>query len=288
VSVEAVHEPARRGLLDSARRGLLSSARRLLAEPRARGLDVDGVDLSLAHREILRSKPQTRRLFARFYEECLAQDERWFAGVQGGRWELGSGAGFMGELHPEVVTSDVKPLPFVKVTCGAEALPTGPETLRAVYLVNVFHHLPDPRAFFREMLRVLKPGGGVVMIEPWHGPVASALFKRLHASEGFEKDQPRWEAEDGAGPMSRANQALSHVVFRRDRAIFEAEFPQLEICLERPHSHLSYLLSGGVNFRSLAPAAASGAIEAVERALTPVAPLVALQQTIVLRKRRSA
>ena len=85
--------------------------------------------------------------------------------------------------------------------------------------------------------------------------------------------------------MSLANQALSYVVFRRDRARFEAEFPGLEIVEERPHSHVAFLASGGVNFRALAPAWAMGALEAVEDALRPLDRWLALQQLIVLRRR---
>src|SRR5690349_1081863 len=39
--------------------------RRMLEEPRARGLPVDGTAFTIAHREILRTKPQTRRVFER-------------------------------------------------------------------------------------------------------------------------------------------------------------------------------------------------------------------------------
>lgn len=264
---------------------MIAWLRNLLIEPSVRDLDPDAPDCTTAQREILRGKPLLRRLFEGFYRECRAADASFFGDTPGQRLEIGSGSSFFKEVFPDVVTSDIKPLPFVDIVARAEALPFERESLRAIYAINVFHHLPQPRLFFAELLRVLHPGGGVVMIEPFFGPFARFLFKRLHASEGFEMNVPAWEAEKNMGAMSNANQALSYVVFTRDRAMFEREFPELEIVLDRPHTHLLYLLSGGVNFRQLMPDWMGGALAAAERCLAPLNPLIAIQHTVVLRRR---
>jgi SAM-dependent methyltransferase len=259
--------------------------RRLLMEPLARRYPVDSSDCTAAHRQVLRAKPLARRVFERFYRQCRALDEAFFGRATGVRWEIGSGAGFMSELYPDVITSEVKPVPFVALIASGDRLPVADGALRAVYAINVFHHLADPRAFLRELCRVLSVGGGVVLIEPHHGWLARRLFKRLHASESFDMSADDWESSREAGPMSLANQALSYVVFRRDRAVFAAEFPELEIVADRPHTHLLYLLSGGVNYRALAPAWSGAAIEWLERLLSPLAGVLALQHSIVIRRR---
>ena len=123
------------------------------------------------------------------------------------------------------------------------------------------------------------------MIEPYYGPFARMLFKRLHASEGFDMAVPRWETEQTLGAMSNANQALSYIVFTRDRETLRREFPQLEVPLDRPHTHLSYILSGGLNFRQLVPNWAAPGVELAERLLSPLNRLLAIQHTIVLRKK---
>jgi SAM-dependent methyltransferase len=264
---------------------MMTRLRRWLVEPALRQADVDSVEFSLIHRRILQRKALLRWVFEHFYRECRAMDLRYFADCPGRRLELGAGSGIIKTLYPDVITSDIKPLPFVDLVLRAERMPFPEDSLRAVYAVNVFHHLPRPRDVFRELLRVLHPGGGVVFIEPYHGPLARWLFTRLHESERFDQGVPDWEAPAATGPFSGANQALSYVVFTRDRARFEREFPGLAVVLDRPHTHLSYLASGGLNFRQLVPDRLSPLVTATERLLGPLNRWIALQHTIVLRKR---
>lgn len=267
---------------------MIERVRDWLLDPAVRGRDVDGLDCSIAHRQGLERKAILRQLFESFYRECRSMDLRYFDGVPGRRLEIGSGAGIIKNVHPDVITSDIKELPFLDLVLRGEAMPFAGNSLRAIYAINVFHHLPDPRLFFREMLRVLHPGGGVVFIEPFYGPLARWLFSRMHASEGFEPDAPTWEAAGPVGPMSNANAALSYVVFTRDRRILEEEFPDLEVVIDRPHTHLWYVVSGGVNFRQLLPDSFVPLVRFVEQLLAPFNRWLALQHTVVVRKRPSA
>lgn len=256
-----------------------------LKEPETRRLDMDGVEATVAHRAVLLRKKMLRDLFAAFYRECRKWDERYFAGAEGQRLEIGSGSSIIKEFFPDVITSDIKPLPFVDLVAPGESLPFPDGTLRAIYGINVFHHFPDPAAFFDETLRVLAPGGGVVLIEPYFGPLARWLFTRLHESEGFNANTPGWVNVEQSGPCSRVNQALSYIVFHRDRDRFQRQYPGLEIVLDRPHTQLSYFLSGGVNFRQLLPNGLVFLARGAEKALAPLNRWLALQHTIVLRKR---
>ncbi len=262
---------------------MLGFLRPWLIDPRVRNLDVDSPEFSLAHRQVLLAKPLVQQLFLDFYRRCRALDERHLAGA-GIRVEIGSGSGFMGEHFPDVITSDVKPLPFLRLACRGERMPFRDASVRTVYAINTFHHLPSPAAFLRELVRILEPGGGAILIEPWHGPLARRMFRSLHASEGFDESAAGWDAAEPTGPFSRANQALSYIVFTRDRARFEAEFPQLSLVLDEPHTHLRYFLSGGVNFRQLVPTVAGPLVVLAERMLSPLDRWIALQHTLVLRR----
>ena len=267
---------------------LMERLRETLKEPATRTLDVNTSDMTVVHRHVLLNSACLRRMFEGFYAECRRLDERLFNGCDGPRLEIGSGSSIIQEFWPDVVTSDIKPLPFVDRVVDAQAMPFADGSLRAIYGINVFHHLPRPRLFFREAIRVLQPGGGVVFIEPYHGIFARWLFPRLHDSEIFDLSADAWENDLQSGPCSGANQALSGIIFDRDRDRFVSEFPELELVLDRPHTHLSYLLSGGVNFRQLVPGWAGSLVPSLESILSPLNRWIALQHTIVLRKRGSA
>lgn len=264
---------------------LTERLRRWLLDPKvAAATDTNSVEHALAHREVLERKLLAQKLFDSFYRQCRSFDLRYFGPTQGRILEIGSGSSRLRESFPDVITSDLMPLPWIDLALSAEEMPIAEGSLRAIYGINVFHHLPDPRKFFREAIRVLNPGGGVVLIEPYHGLLARWLFPRLHPSEAFEPDAPTWESEGARARMSGANQALSYIVFKRDREQFLHEFPELELLEDHPHTHLSYLASGGVNFRQLVPNRCIGLLRGVERMLSPFNRWIALQHTIVLRK----
>jgi hypothetical protein len=70
--------------------------------------------------------------------------------------------------------------------------------------------------------------------------------------------------------MHGANQALSYIVFERDRALFEQRCPTLEVVVREPLTNwLRYLLSGGLNFRQLVPSRTEEVLRALVRLLAP-------------------
>jgi SAM-dependent methyltransferase len=158
------------------------------------------------------------------------------------------------------------------------------QSVRALFGQNCFHHFPDPEKFFQEARRVIKPGGGIVLIDPYYGPVSNIVYKRLFTTETFDKAAPEWN-ELSLDPQAKPNQALSYIVFVRDRAKFISKFPEFEILLMQPlPSYLRYVLSGGLNFRQLAPDSFIPLLKTMEKLMRPLAPLLALHHVIVLRR----
>ena len=88
------------------------------------------------------------------------------------------------------------------------------------------------------------------------------------------------------GVATNANQALSYIIFVRDRKTFEAEFPGLEIVKVAPlHNYLRYFLSGGLNFKQLLPDFMIPVLRGLETLLQPVAYVTGLHHQIVIRKK---
>lgn len=251
-----------------------------LSHPLARGVDLDSADATAVHARLIREKPFLRRLYLHYYCEY---DRAIAEAAPGGIvLEVGAGGGFYRDLRPRVVSLDVRPGADVDLLGSALEIPLTAGSTSAVLLLNVLHHLPDPVAFFRECQRILKPGGRVCMIEPYAGPLSRRLIRRLHHEPWDE--EAGWTLPAG-GPLTGANMALPTIIFQRDRARYDAEFPNLPVVRLRHHTIMLYAISGGVSMRSLVPGSLFGPLLACERALAPVDKLLASMMTVHLAKR---
>lgn len=255
-----------------------------LQEPEVAGCAVDGSERFDAHRAVLQRKAMIREVFEDFHALFRELDARLLSGP-GMVVELGAGVYPVRETTPGVLATDVVAAAHLDRTLDAEAMDLPDGSVHAFYLQNVFHHFPHPSRFFAELERTLVPGGGAILIEPGDGALAAWLYPRLFASEGYDKHAASWESEVG-GPMSGANQALSHLVFDRDLARFAQSHPDLEIVhRDVLPNWIRYLASGGLNFRPLVPAFATPLLRGMERLLSPMRRMLGLHRVIVLRRR---
>jgi SAM-dependent methyltransferase len=196
--------------------------------------------------------------------------------------EIGAGGGFYRERRADVLTLDLRPGADITVAGNALAMPLRPQSVSAVLLLNVLHHLPDPARFFRECTHVLRPGGRVCLIEP-HVSFLSRLTIRPFHHEPWDEAAP-WELA-GSGPMSDANMATPSAIFFRDRGRYDAEFPDLPVDRIELHTVLLYLVSGGVSTRSLVPGFAFPPLLVAERLLKPAIGSLASMMTVELVRR---
>lgn len=265
---------------------ILDNLRNWLYEPRVHGVNVDDNELLAVHMEVLRKKPLLRSAFETFYLDMMGLCDR-LLGSSGIEIELGSGAGFFKSMRPGLVTSDIRKGPHIDMELDAQRMNLEDSSVRCIYAINVFHHLPDPELFFSELCRVLVPGGGCILIEPHNGFCSALLHRHLHTDESFVPHAKSWKTTDIAGPLSGANQALAYIVFTRDIARFNSQYgAKLEIAYQGyvPNA-LRYLISGGLNFRQLLPSVFEPMLRALEYASKPLASYSSLHQVIVIRKR---
>jgi ArsR family transcriptional regulator len=78
-----------------------------------------------------------------------------------------------------------------------EALPIDDARLDAATMALVLHHLPDPGAVLKEVARVLKPGGRLMLVDMLPHERESYRQQMGHVWLGFSEDQLRRFVRDG-------------------------------------------------------------------------------------------
>lgn len=227
---------------------MLKALKSFLLDPRCNGMDLDQPSSTVTLGQIARSKPALQRCYHSWYSSlagCMPPEGRIL--------EIGSGSAVNILRHhiPNAITSDVRPIEGVDLVIDACNLPFAEGSLSGIVMVNVFHHLRDCRSFLREAARCVRPGGRVAIIEPWCTPWSRFVYGLLH-HEPFEPGRKEWVVQ-GNGPVTAANGALPWIVFHRDRHVFAREFPQWRAEVVRLLMPLSYVLSGGLMYRSPLP-----------------------------------
>jgi SAM-dependent methyltransferase len=252
--------------------------RSLLAHPLTRGLDIDDPLTTQLRRKIIQEKSFLRQIYQEWYVAIAGTLPRRIGPVL----ELGSGAGFLKDVVPDLITSEVFYCSGINVVLNGQDLPFAAGTLRGIVMTDVFHHLPRSRRFFTEAARCVRPGGVVAMIEPWVTPWSRLIYSRVH-HEPFNPEASEWEFPT-RGPLSGANGALPYILFARDRAQFEREFPMWQIRMIKPMMPFCYLVSGGVSMRTLMPGWSFKWWRGLENLLWPFANNLAMFACIVLQK----
>lgn len=243
-------------------------------------INLDAPETTLQHREIILRKAFLKKLYIEWYNSFLSI----IPGLPKGKIvEIGSGGGFLKDLYPEVITSDILQIPHCDLIFSAEEMPFENESVSAIFMIDVLHHIPDNKKFFKEAIRVLKPGGKLFMIEPANTFFSRIIYKNLH-HEPFIPEAADWTFPS-SGPLSGANGALPWIIFKRDIAIFNEQFPQLKLISSKHHTPFRYLITGGLSFKSLVPGWSFALVSGLELLLYPIYKYISMFQTIQVTKK---
>ncbi len=246
--------------------------------PEARDLDIDDSYAAEVHAKIIKEKTFLRNLYKDFYNQFLAAlpkniDKKIIV-------EIGSGGGFIKEVIPNVITSDVAGVRNVDKNFSVLKMPFTRESVDFFLMQGVFHHVPDAEGCFQELDRCLKPKGKIIMIEP-----ANTLWaKYIWPVNGEDFDPQAGWSFKGKGRLSTANGALPWIVLSRDRKQFEEKFPALKIRKMEPHTPFRYLLSGGMYTKQLLPSFMHGFVKSAEFLLKPCNKFLGMFMTIEIEK----
>src|SRR5258708_29185936 len=200
---------------------------------------IDDKETISIHKSLIEKKIILKKIYQTFYNEFKKTKI-----PRGKVLELGSGGGFLKEIIPQIITSDVIKGDGIYKVFFAEKMPFGNNSISSIFMLNVLHHIKNPEKALKEMERCLKVGGKIKMIEPYNSVWAKFIYQNFH-HELFDPNSD-WKIK-GKGRLSDANDALPWIIFVRDRKIFEKKFPSLKIIKVVPHTPFLYLISGGLS-----------------------------------------
>lgn len=166
--------------------------------------------------------------------------------------EIGAGFGIV-SLYVDkikVVSTDLHCEKWIRAAADAMSLPFRDSAFDAVVCLNVLHHLPYPRRAIEEMVRVVCPGGVLLIAEPH----ASLLMRMVLWITGHEYIDWKADPLGTASCQTRndkprgGNNAIGDLLFG-NLARFQQAFPYLRVEDHRFSECLTFLNSGGVGFR---------------------------------------
>lgn len=226
-------------------------------------------------------RPLVRQLYREWYRTLVER----LSDVEGVSIELGSGIGRLREIAgTRVVLTDVEKTPWSDEIVDALQLPYADASLANIVMLDVFHHLADPARFLDEAERTLAPGGRLLLIEPYCSLVSTPLYRGFHPERTDTSVDPFAPDPAIARAAFDSNQAVPTLVFYRRLAELHRRWPALRLVEQRRFSFLLYPLSGGFTRRPVLPSLLYPAARLVERALRPLAPVLAFRCLVVLEK----
>ena len=232
------------------------------------------------HQFTWKRKPVLRELYFGWYKQITEQL------TEGITLELGGGTGNLKEFSPNVFCTDIVKVPWLDAVVDAQSLPFKKNSLDNVVLFDVLHHIENPRLFFNEAVRTLKPGGRVVIVDPYISLASWFIYKYLHP-EPVDFSQNPLEIlprSDTREPFD-SNQAIANLLFEKYIKEFEELFTELKLVHKRYMSYIVYPLSGGFEHRSLIPDWLVTPLLKMENCLDFFGRFLAFRVLLVLEKR---
>ncbi len=258
--------------------------KKFFANPYAGNLDIDSKVAVDIHRQIIRSNPLLVKHYEFIYNYFKKIDDS-LPQLGLPALEIGSGGGFLKEILPKVITSDVVLSEGIDRIENACQLTFDDKSLKAIYANGVLHHLKDPGDCLEEVQRVLAPGGVFVCNEPSSNFFGYFMNRYFH-NEPTDKYIKDWQIPQKAegGRLTGANMAIAYIIFKRDRIKFSEKFPNLRISSIIYHDFLRYSLSGGLSYRPFVPRFLFCVVNFFEMALRPLMSVLGNNMIVTIQK----
>ncbi|MDP8261831.1 MAG: methyltransferase domain-containing protein [Candidatus Ancaeobacter aquaticus] len=239
---------------------------------------LDERETTLLYAQVIKKKHFLNLLYRDFYRNLVetVKDSSGKSVI-----ELGSGGGFVKEVFPQIITSDIIHVPGLDLQFSVERIPFKKDSVDVYIMIDVLHHIDNVEMCLDELCRSLKIGGKIVMIEPANTIWSRFIYSKFH-QENFDI-KANWHSAS-SNPLFSANGALPWIIFVRDRKIYEEKYSALRIQKIKTHTPIRYLISGGVTMRQLLPSCTYNCIRYFEKLMAPLNKYIGMFLTIEIRK----
>jgi SAM-dependent methyltransferase len=199
--------------------------------------------------------------------------------------ELGSGLGNIHEVMPRCIRTDLFPYPWIDQVENAYQLSFEDETVSDLILTDVFHHLRYPGTALKELNRVLRKNGCVIMLEPSLSLLGSVIYGIFHTEPIAVTKKIEWFAPEEWSPEQidyYAAQGNATRIFVGGK--YHSALKDWQTVKVIRLSALAYAASGGYSFSQFYPTAMLPLFKTVEKILDLFPSLFATRLLVILEK----
>jgi len=234
------------------------------------------------NREYWNRKPLLQQLYGDFYR-LVAQNLSNLPDAK--IVELGSGLGNIHEVIPNCLRTDLFPNPWIDQVENAYKLSFADESISDLILTDVFHHLKYPGTALKELSRVLRKGGRVIMLEPCISALGLLVYGLFHDEPIAITKDIEWNAPQDWSPEKidyYAGQGNATRIFVGNS--FRPKLGDWQKLKTMRFSAIAYAASGGFSKPQLYPTSMLPLIKKLEKLLDLFPILFATRLLVILEK----
>ncbi len=239
-------------------------------------------DLIDKNQALWKRKPLLQKVYTDLYRTMQKKRSQ----ATGVTVELGSGMGSISEVMPDCLRTDLFQFPWLDLVENAYCLSFKDSSISNLLMVDVFHHLRYPGTALNEFLRVLVPGGRLIMLEPGLSALGMLIYGLLHVEPIGHAKNISWFAPEGWQRHEMdyyAAQGNATQIFVQQK--FMDQLSDWKIIDTKRIAALAYAASGGYSGPQLYPAGAYPLIKSLETFLQHFPILFTTRLLIVLEKK---